>query len=402
MDFLDDPVTRIEPPPLPQAGLEEVFSAWAGEGGIWNALAAIEDPLIRRWAPRDAEIRANRLFLEVVRGKLESIPTSLSVWVDALPAEIVRLRVEADAPFAGVSWSETRRRFGWPPQRFHGQSRTRASDSLLATSLRWVIEEVLAIALDAEKAVRGVTTSVDAQLALFSKLMLTEPIASSSAIEPGPPEFAAMRYEGAPWTSIAVLGEELVSWRRSPSRAIRFLAPDADFRWRLFHLGVLGGLIVALRAGSFPISSLRPLAGNFAGPAYEVIDGRGRRWDLWFEAAGAWRYYGLRSLYLDVASSVPAVARPLGADIMIARQPDSAIIVECKYSWSSQVVARTGYSQCLAYMVEARSRLAESVNGFVVGPEGVVGEGVAWQTHVGSIAIVSPDRLGEAVLRQMQ
>ena len=89
----------------------------------------------------------------------------------------------------------------------------------------------------------------------------------------------------------AQLAEDLLTFAR------QHLLPDDDIRWRLFHLGVLGKLLKVLRSRGASITSLRPLSGAASsGPAY-LVELDGRCWDLWFEAAAIWDYYGQPSPY---------------------------------------------------------------------------------------------------------
>src|SRR5438128_1235694 len=112
-----------QPPAIPEAGLHEVLGAWAGQGQLWEALLAVQDPLTeRRWTTGDLRRRAHRILFERMRTNLALWPTRLLPWIEALPAESLRLRRDAEAPFPGVSWAETRRRFGWLPRMFHGQA----------------------------------------------------------------------------------------------------------------------------------------------------------------------------------------------------------------------------------------------------------------------------------------
>jgi hypothetical protein len=48
---------------MPERGLAETCSMWAGQGQLWRALAAAEDPVAERdWTPPDLEHRALRIL----------------------------------------------------------------------------------------------------------------------------------------------------------------------------------------------------------------------------------------------------------------------------------------------------------------------------------------------------
>ncbi|MCA9711874.1 MAG: hypothetical protein KDK70_38915, partial [Myxococcales bacterium] len=74
--------------------------------------------------------------------RLEGWPIRIDEWLDALPAQSLQERFIADAPRRGVSWRESRR-YGWPPRRFVGRTRTRIASRDLASALRWTLEKLL-------------------------------------------------------------------------------------------------------------------------------------------------------------------------------------------------------------------------------------------------------------------
>jgi hypothetical protein len=175
--------------------------------------------------------------------------------------------------------------------------------------------------------------------------------------------------------------------------AQRIVAPDPDLAWRLFHLAVLGEVLHALRTCGARVSSKRPLGDSLRGPAYEVTDAGGRRWDLWFEAAGAWSRYGFDSPYVSAAAGVPGAGQPLGTDLMLVRPGDRALLLECKYSWNPSVVARGGYEQIVAYATEAHEIAPGNVTAVVVGPAGVVQHVGFAETLAGPIGIIPPEAI---------
>jgi hypothetical protein len=74
-----------------------------------------------------------------------------------------------------------------------------------------------------------------------------------------------------------------------------------------------------------------------------------------------------------------------------------ALILECKYSWNQDTVARDGYYQAMAYGAEARSRLAEIVVAAAVGPESVVSASSFTNLSIGRVGTVAPSMLPSLV-----
>ena len=124
---------------------------------------------------------------------------------------------------------------------------------------------------------------------------------------------------------------------------------------------------------------------------------RRRSAELWFEASGAWNYYGRASPYVEVARGVAGAGHPIGADLMVVVPDRSVLLIECKYSHDAQLVARGGYEQAVAYAAEAASRLAPCVVSVVVGPEEVVKSSHRTTLSVGTVGIVSPAEVGVIV-----
>ncbi len=74
-----------------------------------------------------------------------------------------------------------------------------------------------------------------------------------------------------------------------------------------------------------------------------------------------------------------------------------ALILECKYSWDQDIVARNGYYQAMAYAAEARSRLAKVVVAAAVGPESVVPASSFTNLGIGRVGTVPPSALTSLV-----
>lgn len=400
MGDADDPLARvISPPPIPEDGLAEVLGTWAGRGYLWDALAvpvAVRGE--RQWSRRDLLRRAHRVLLDRVSPALARWPSRLGGWIDALPASRSHALVERLAPFSGVSWVDTRRRFGWPPTKFIGREAERGADTLLVTTLRWTVEYLVKVRGDAARAFPNVDEAIRDQLDAAAALLDVEPVAAAVGLMPGHPEIMALRHEGRPWNAVADVADEFRAVESSVADlAWRLILPDEEIRWRLFHLAVLGVLLRALRDAGCTITSHRPLAGAAAAPNYTLTDAKGLAWDLWFEAAGLWKYEGEDSPYVEAVQGVPGAGRELGADLLLIQPGGSALIVECKYSSNPETVARDGYHQAVTYATEIHSRVGGKITSIVVGPEGVVTTAAFTKLSVGRVGIIPPSCLAAEV-----
>lgn len=388
-------------PPIPQDGLNEVLRAWSSKGELWEALAASKGSFSeRRWNYRDVERRAHRVLFSQMAPLLESWPTTFSTWIDALPAESFRLQTISPAPTSGTSWSRTRR-LGWPPKEFVGHTRSRVADTLLAQTLKWTMSEVNRIRDDAVLVEKSLSTIVLDQIEASREILALEPLESAVGIPPTRHDLALLSNEGWPLNSIVDIAGLLLDVEESSldELANRLLMPWA--KPRLFHLGVLGAVLIALRECGASVVSRRPLSAATIRPHYTVKDASARTWDLWFEAAGAWSYYGLRSPYVKTTVGLIGENRALGADIMLILRreelPTIALILECKYSRNPQNIGRPGYHQAVCYAGEIRTEMCTDVTSVVVGPEGIVTSAAYTTLIVGKIGIVPPSAIHDAV-----
>jgi hypothetical protein len=388
--------------PIPQEGLSEVLRGWSGQGRLWEALAAVEEdePIQRRWTRTDTVRRAHRILLAQLEPTLVRWPMGLQVFLDALPAESLRSRVVTRAPAAGTSWSETYRRFGWPPRAFAGRERSRIADTFLVTSVRWTLDLLMKIWRNAVSVEPTVDIRVRRQLEVADQFLELEPLASAEAQIPTGRELRALAGSGYPWNVVGKVTQELRALDTNlEALARRLVSPE--FLARFFHLGVLGVILVDLKELGATLVSVRPLSATTIGPAYLVTDAAGHRWDLWFEAAGVWSFYGEESPYARATAELPGSGR-LGADIMLLRRGVRALIFECKYSESPEVVGRRGITQAFAYAVEARTKLAPHVSAMVVCPEDVVGAPSVTETAVGPVGVLTPGSIRDRVKQAME
>ena len=132
-------------------------------------------------------------------------------------------------------------------------------------------------------------------------------------------------------------------------------------------------VIRALRAHRFVVTWRRPLGGTAPGAQIEAISPTGVTYDLWFEAGAARKHYRLTaSPYLTVVAPINGVGGSLGADIMLTKPGERALLMECKWSTDPGYVGRYGYHQAASYALEARAELALDVWSYIVGPDDMV------------------------------
>jgi hypothetical protein len=382
-------------PPIPAAGLSVVLASWIGRGSLFEALSVpVEEREVRRWTSSDVRVRANRVLLSLLEPALSRWPKRTGEWLDYLPASKRSTRVVEQVPFAGVAWAESRRRFGWPPTAFVGKEAERGADMLAVQALRWCAERLAQIWADSIGAQPDLPFGPTDQLISALRLLELEPLSSASPAIPSRGDLVALRREGAPWGSVASVAQVLVEAERSVDYLIyRVLMPDEEIRWRLFHLATLGVLLAALREAGCQITSLRPLSPKSGAPNYEVVSSRGEPYLLWFEASGVWSYLGKPSPFVEATRGIGRARRSNGADLLLLMPDRRALILECKYSWNQDVVARDGYYQAMAYAAEARSRLAEVVMGVAVGPESVVSASSFTDLNIGRVGAAPPSAL---------
>jgi len=382
-------------PPIPERGIEEVLRSWSGRGQLFEALAACQDPVAeRRWDHADVRARAHRILFAQLEPQIARWPVDPRRWIDAIPPAVSRSRVRADRPLSGTDWRATRR-LGWPPQHFVGRRPQRQLDDLLVEVLVWVLHQLDLVRRDAAAPVTAAERAARDRCEVALSLLSEPSLADLEADRPGHADLRGVRSIGSPWSELADVASKLVALETDLERlALELIAPDPDFAWRLFHLGVLGEVLHSLRTSGARVTSLFPLGASVHGPAFAVVDSEGEEWDLWFEAAGAWSHYDREEPYKKVAAGIDGAGSALGCDVMLAQPGRRALLIECKYSNSGSVVARGGYLQALAYATEA-SEICAAVTAVVVGPVGVVGSPGWADTLPGLIGIISPAQLPE-------
>lgn len=341
---------------VPTDGLQEVRRVWAGRGGLWAGLGAAHDDDGLRWSPELARRRATRVVVEYLRPQLLTWPESPWKWLDALPAQSIRTRFTANAPGAGVDWVATRLD-GWPPREFRHRSRRRIADSLLVTATRWTIEQLADAVVIADRIAPGVLGETAAtRLAVAVEMLDMAPLASARAAIPSRSDLASLKSSGRPWASVAEVAGLLRMLEIEPALLADVpLDPDPALRDRLFHVAVFGKILLNLRSAGWTLEALGLPGSPEGGPLFRATDTSGSAWDVWFEMAGAWAYYGVPAPYPLAVTGVAGTGGALGADVALVRFKDRAALFECKFSADPTYVGRGGYEQVLDLPPVART-----------------------------------------------
>ena len=395
----DDESIGVAVPPIPESGLISVLSSWSGRGSLFEALSAPSARVDeRRWSAADVRLRANRILLERLDSFILRWPRRSSQWLDYLPAARSHSSIVEVAPFSGVDWTASRRRFGWPPSAFVGKRTERSTDMLAVQVLRWCVERLEVAWTDVVREYPDLHFGASDNVRAAISMLNVEPLASATSVLPVRSDLVALRREGAPWGSVAEVVHQFLEAEKSLEHLVfAVLMPDDEIRWRLFHLAVLGVVLLSLRKFSCQIVSVRPLSPQSSGPNYEITRPDGRSLLLWFEASNIWPFHDCKSPYAEATRAVKNVARNNGADILLLDGSRKALILECKYSSNAERVARDGYYQAVAYAAETRSRLADDVVSVAIGPESVVAGASFTTLNVGKVGTAPPSAIEELV-----
>ena len=168
------------------------------------------------------------------------------------------------------------------------------------------------------------------------------------------------------------------------------IEPDQSIYWRLFHLGVFGELLVALRNIGCTVISKGPIRAAHSSPVYSVTDRMNREWDLWFEATQSGERQGLTSPYIQAMKGLQGNAKRLELNILLHLPGKIALILECKYSDNRFYIGNDGYFQAVAYAAEIKHRLNVDVFAIIIGPEGIVDDYSYGKTAVGNVGVAPP------------
>lgn len=399
-------VTRLS---VPLDGIEFILSGWSGQGRLLAALASVDDVegIDRDWTGPALRSRARRILLEHIRRDLAQWPRTADEWLPHLP---ISARAEVDVsptPRGRVDWRETSRRFGWPARSFVTRRRHREIADVTVSTLAWTVDYL-------ETSLRDITHHESAEVIDASTQLAVDAARSAlnvcdvpeSLPRPDRHDLNALLTNGKPWSHVEPVTTKILRAETDLTWfATQLLAPEPDFRWRLFHLATAGRVLLTLRDMGAKVSWRSPMgSGASSGPNFIATGKDDVTAHIWFEADGAHRYYSPTSeasLYGKVSKPVEKRLSAIGTDLAIYL-PDErrALLLECKFSSHGSYVARDGYHQAAGYLLNHQSDWA-SVWSYVVAPE----ETVSGRSHVpldhdgrrDRLGITSPSNLTEVV-----
>lgn len=368
---------------VPLEGVAYVLSGWSGQGSLYRALSVVEDPegIERKWDEETIRRRAERILLEHVRADLERWPRSVDEWLPHLPISSRAQALISQVPHGRVDWRETSRRFGWPPRAYVTRLRERDIADVTVSTLAWTVGAIDRIVDGAKRAgaLEARVPALDIPLSA-AREALAHTHVPDDLPRPDHHDLESLGRSGRPWSDVEPVAAKLV---RSETDldwfALQLLAPDPDFRWRLYHLAVLGHVLMALHAQGASIRWQAPMGVGAAGPNFVARMADGTTVDVWFEASGSRTYYRQGdSTYRRVMRSVLGSESSIGADLgLFIPNRGHALLLECKFSAYGPYVARNGYHQAAGYALNERDAWNRTWS-YVIGPQ----ERVAAPAHV--------------------
>lgn len=365
--------TELTPLVLPRRGLEELLRGWTSDGQVFEALSAVgTDDLVVDWSAQDIQRRADRVILERVEADICRLPDSASKWREQLPMTVASQRTETGQPARPMDWATTARRYGWLPQTFVSNPRSRVRDEMTLQVLAWTATRLDGMVHDLSNVARHLIGRVQPGVLAMVEVVRQE-LPDVEIVRPDRLDIRALSTSGTPWSLLARVAEELLRAETDLQfLAFQIIEPVPELEWRLFHLSVLGEVLAAMRSLGGQVRWTAPLSASEApGPQFQVRLGRDV-WDVWFEASGAPKHYGVLSPYRKATASVGGAQQSIGADILLCLPRAQALALECKWSASSGYVGREGYHQASSYLVEIRAGIADDARSYLVGPEEVV------------------------------
>jgi hypothetical protein len=403
-----EPARRAQLEPLlhlPRVGLEELLRGWSGNGSIYAALAAIQgSPYEVHWTERDIRRRAGRVLLGRMEAVILRLPATAQEWQEYLPVSTESRKRISRTPVRPTNWVQTSRRFGWPPSQFIGNPRARVLDESALTALVWTANALDTLTRDTRALGSALVDRLAPQVTALVEVSRSR-LEDVTAIRPDRLDLMSLGASGRPWSALAAVASEIARAETDLEfLAFEVIEPDPELAWRLFHLSALGAVLIALKADRGSIRWLAPLAASqVSGPQFQATMPDGLKWDVWFEAGGAELYYGVESLYRRSTAAVARNDRSMGADIMLVRPSERALIFECKWSAHGPYVGRDGFHQAASYALQARAELVQSVWSYVVGPSEVVPETssslLAWDQTSVVLGTTNIDSIGLLVDR---
>ena len=358
---------------LPRRGLDELLRGWTSDGQVYEALSAVSDGAVDvKWSARDIKRRAARVLLEQVEPDLQRLPSETAAWLKYLPVTTTALREVSGRLLKPTNWAATARRYGWPPTAFVGHPRSRVTDETTLRVLAWTAHKLYEIHRDVLPVAKLLAGRVEPYVAAAADVV--DQVLHDVVINrPDRLDIRSLESSGTPWSTVAAVAAVLMRAEADLNfLAYQIIEPLPDLTWRLFHLSVLGEVLSTLRDLGGRVLWTAPLSASEAsGPQFNITVGQDI-WDLWFEASGAARRYGIESPYRAATAGVETSQRHIGADVMLCLRGKRALMFECKWSDDGTYIGRDGYHQASSYLVEARAGVSNDVWSYVIGPQEVV------------------------------
>lgn len=361
---------------LPRTGLKEILRGWNGDGPVYAALAAIQDSSLEiRWTEQDIRRRASRVLLGKMEQMILRLPATEAEWAEYLPISMESHKTTSRRLLHPINWAQTSRQFGWPPKQFVGNPRARIPDESALTALVWTANTLKRLTREARLLGKELVDSIALQVKALADIASSE-LTDVVSVRPDRLDLMSLRTSGRPWSGLAEVASNLIRAETDLEfLAYELIEPDPELRPKLFQLSVLGATLMALRANGARIRWSAPVTvSEVSGPQFQATMPDGTKWDLWFEAFGVMSFYGVESPYRQATASVIGYDLSTGADLMLVRPSERALILECKWSPRGTYVGRDGFHQAASYALQARAQLVHSAWSFVVGPAEVVPE----------------------------
>ena len=373
-------VTDLE---VPLDGVTYVLSGWSGQGSLYQAFSVLDDPdgIERAWDEKTLRSRAGRILIEHIRADLAKWPQTVDEWLPHLPVASRSRTLVSQTPHGRVDWRETSRRFGWPSRAYVTRLREREIADVTVSTLAWTVKAIDRI-VDQAKSAGALAQEVpglDLPIAAAREALAYTQVPDELP-RPNRHDLESLRTSGTPWSNVQPVAAKLVRAETDLAWfALQLLAPDPDFRWRLYHLAVLGHVLMALRAEGATIRWQTPMGSGAAGPNFVARMVDGTTVDVWFEASGSRAHYKQGpSPYRQVMRSVVGSESSIGADVgLFIPSRGHALLLECKFSNYGPYIARNGYHQAAGYALNESDAWKRTWS-YVVGPQ----ERVSAASHV--------------------
>jgi hypothetical protein len=305
-------------------------------------------------------------------GDIRRLPIEPAGWLAHIPVTTTSSREVSGRMPRPTDWAATARRFGWPPTNFVGHPRSRVRDETTLQVLAWTARRLDRMLRDVKPLAKLLATRVEPHITAIAQVVNLE-LADVDPARPDRLDIRSLAGSGTPWSTLATVTGALVRAETDLEfLAYEIIEPLPDLEWRLFHLSVLGEVLATLRGLGGRVRWTAPLsASQSTGPQFQITLGQ-NTWDLWFEAEGAAKMYGVESPYWTATSAVNVTQKTIGADVMLCLPGVKALMFECKWSIDGTYVGRDGYHQASSYLLEARAGIATDAWSYVIGPTEIV------------------------------